>query len=154
MTYGSAAWDALLGAVAERWDDGRGVPLAFVCADADDAQAALAALARRTSGRVHQCALPTLLQPLRRQTQNGLRKVFDGAAEERALLFLANGDALFGWSHADGAQAHGAQMPTVAEYLLQRMEAYPQVAVLHLAHGAHGARLRAHALRAIVYFEA
>lgn len=154
VTYGGAAWAQLLSTVAARHGDGRGAQLVFACPSADAAQEALTALARRTSGRVHQFALPTLLQDQRRQTQSSLRKAFDAAAEEAALLFFADGDALFGWSHPDGAQARGPQMPTVAEYLFQRMAAYPQVAALHLADDAHVARARHYALDAVVRFPA
>ncbi len=99
----------------------------------EDRQQALATLTRHTTANVHQFRVPSLLAERRMQTQNALRKAFDHAAEESALLYFDAADALFTHEHVDTPDdADESALPTMAEYFFDRVVAYDGVVVLAL----------------------
>lgn len=103
----------------------------------EDRQQALATLTRHTTANVHQFRVPSLLAERRMQTQNALRKAFDHAAEESALLYFDAADALFTHSHADMPDEEERALPTTAEYFFDRVLAYDGVVVLALQKKSH-----------------
>ena len=104
----------------------------------EDRQQALARLTRHTTDSVHQFRVPSLLAERRMQTQNGLRKAFDHAAEESALLYFDAADALFSHSHVDTPDdADESALPTTVEYFFDRVVAYDGVVVLALQKQSH-----------------
>lgn len=101
-------------------------------------QEALATLTRFTTATVHQFQVPSLLGERRMQTQNSLRKAFDHATEEGALLYFDKADALFTHTHTDSsADAEEDAVPTTVEYFFDRVEAYDGVVVLGLQRKRH-----------------
>jgi SpoVK/Ycf46/Vps4 family AAA+-type ATPase len=104
----------------------------------EDRQQALATLTRHTTDSVHQFRIPSLLNEQRMQTQNALRKAFDHAAEESALLYFDAVDALFTHSHVDTPDdPTESAVPTTAEYFFDRVVAYDGVVVLALQKQSH-----------------
>ncbi len=104
----------------------------------EERQQALGTLTRHATGNVHQFRVPSLLNEYRMQTQDGLRKAFDHAAEENALLYFDKVDSLFTHEHADAPdnpEKHAA--PTTLEYFLDRVAAYSGVIVLGLQRESH-----------------
>lgn len=101
-------------------------------------QQALATLTRYTTANVHQFQVPSLLSEQRMQTQNNLRKAFDHAAEEGALLYFDKSDALFTHTHADSPdEGDEDAVPTTSEYFFDRVDAYDGVVVLGLQRKKH-----------------
>jgi hypothetical protein len=99
----------------------------------EERQQALGTLTRYATGNVHQFRVPSLLSEYRMQTQNSLRKAFDHAAEENALLYFDKVDALFTHEHADTPDESEVQVaPTTVEYFFDRVAAYADVVVLGL----------------------
>lgn len=116
-------------------------------------QQALATLTRYTTANVHQFQVPSLLAERRMQTQNALRKAFDHAAEESALLYFDSADALFTHSHADtpdGVEENA--VPTIAEYFFDRVVAYDGVVVLAVQRKSFADRAEQNA-HLLVHFE-
>jgi len=116
-------------------------------------QQALATLTRPATGNVHQFRGPSLLNPRRIQTQNSLRKAFDHAAEENALLYFDRADPIFTHSHADAPDDSAENaVPSTLEYFFDRVAAYDGVVVLGLQRKQHveWARERVHL---VVQFE-
>jgi len=104
----------------------------------EERQQALGTLTRYATGNVHQFRVPSLLSEYRMQTQNSLRKAFDHAAEESALLFFDKVDTLFTHEHADSPDAPGrTAAPTTLEYFFDRVGAYTGVVVLGLQRKSH-----------------
>jgi SpoVK/Ycf46/Vps4 family AAA+-type ATPase len=104
----------------------------------EDRQQALATLTRHTTDSVHQFRVPSLLNEQRMQTQNALRKAFDHAAEESALLYFDAVDALFTHTHVDTPDDPAeSAVPTTAEYFFDRVVAYDGVVVLALQKQSH-----------------
>ncbi|MFB6272511.1 MAG: hypothetical protein ABEL51_06420 [Salinibacter sp.] len=103
----------------------------------EDRQQALATLTRYTTASVHQFRVPSLLNERRMQTQNALRKAFDHAAEESALLYFDAADALFTHAHVDTPNEADRALPTTAEYFFDRVLAYDGVVVLALQTERH-----------------
>ncbi len=99
----------------------------------EDRQQALAMVIRYTTATVHQFQVPSLLAEQRMQTQNALRKAFDHAAEESALLYFDAADALFTHSHVDTPDdSEESAFPSTAEYFFDRVVAYDGAVVLAL----------------------
>jgi len=119
----------------------------------ENRQQALATLTRHTTDSVHQFRGPSLLSKRRMQTQNALRKAFDHAAEESALLYFDAADAFFTHSHIDTPDdpAESAR-PTTAEYFFDRVVAYEDVVVIALQKKSHVEWAAAH-VPLIVRFE-
>ena len=63
------------------------------------------------------------------ETEKNLRRVFDAAEDGGALLYLDEADALFG-KRSEVKDSHDRYANLEINYLLQRMEAYPGVAIL------------------------
>jgi SpoVK/Ycf46/Vps4 family AAA+-type ATPase len=104
----------------------------------EDRQHALGTLTRYASGNVHQFRVPSLLSEYRMQTQNSLRKAFDHAAEESALLYFDKVDPLFTHEHADAPDDPSrTAAPTTLEYFFDRVAAYTGVVVLGLQRKSH-----------------
>lgn len=104
----------------------------------EERQQALSTLTRYATGNIHQFRMPSLLSEYRMQTQNSLRKAFDHASEESALLYFDRVDPLFTHVHADAPdnpEKHAA--PTTLEYFFDRVEAYTGVVVLGLQRKSH-----------------
>ncbi len=101
-------------------------------------QQALGTLTRYATGNVHQFEVPSLLADHRMQTQNSLRKAFDHAAEESALLYFDRADPIFTHDHADTPDEpeKNAALTTV-EYFFDRVGAYAGVVVLGLQRKRH-----------------
>lgn len=100
-------------------------------------QQALATLTRHTTANVHQFRMPSLLAERRMRTQNALRKAFDHAAEESALLYFDAADAVFTHTHPDTPEVDTRALPTTAEYVFDRIRAYDGVVVLALEKQSH-----------------
>ncbi len=62
-------------------------------------------------------------------TEKNLRKLFDAAEDSGAILFFDEADALFG-ARNEAKTSHESYRNTQIDYLLQRMEAYPGLAIL------------------------
>lgn len=85
----------------------------------------------------------SLVGERRKHTQNGLRKVFDSSAEERALLFIDGLDVLLTWRHVDDPDTvDDDAMPSTVEYFFQRVDSYPYPVVLGVDNAAHISTLR------------
>lgn len=116
-------------------------------------QEALATLTRYSTANVHQFQIPSLLGEQRMQTQNSLRKAFDHATEEGALLYFDKADALFTHTHTDtSADEDEDAVPTTVEYFFDRVEAYDGVVVLGLQRKRH-VKWAEEAVHLIVQFE-
>ncbi|MDT8321046.1 MAG: AAA family ATPase [Xanthomonadales bacterium] len=63
------------------------------------------------------------------ETEKNLRKLFDVAEDSGAILFFDEADALFG-KRSEVKDSHDRYANTQIDYLLQRMEAYPGLAIL------------------------
>jgi hypothetical protein len=124
-----------------------GTRLVFYGGVREQRQQALATLTRYATGNVHQFRGPSLLNPQRIQTQNSLRKAFDHAAEENALLYFDRADPIFTHSHDDTPDAPSENaVPSTLEYFFDRIGAYDGVVVLGLQRTRHveWARERVH----------
>lgn len=130
VVYDTDAFTDAARSVAARHDDGSGPILVFKGGTREHRQQALATLTRYATGNVHQFRMPALLDPRRMQTQNNLRKAFDHAAEEDALLYFDATDALFAHTPTDPLDGEGEAEPTVAEYFFERVEAHPGLVLL------------------------
>jgi len=116
-------------------------------------QQALATLTRYATGNVHQFRVPSLLNPQRMQTQNSLRKAFDHAAEESALLYFDRADPIFTHSHTDTPDDSSENaVPSTLEYFFDRVGAYDGVVVLGIQRTRHVERARAR-VHLVVEFE-
>lgn len=98
---------------------------------------ALATITQHDTANVHQFHIPSLLADQRMQTQNNLRKAFDHAAEERALVFFDSADAVFTHSHIDSDEDEDRPEPSTAEYFIDRVVAYLGVVVLAFQKQSH-----------------
>jgi len=130
-----------------------GTRLVFHGGVREQRQQALASLTRHATGNVHQFRGPSLLNPRRIQTQNSLRKAFDHAAEENALLYFDQADPIFTHSHTDAPDNSDENaVPSTLEYFFDRIGAYDGVVVLGLQRTRHvaWARERVHL---VVQFE-
>jgi hypothetical protein len=105
-------------------------------------QHAMAILTEHASPTVHQFQVPSLLGERRINTQNALRKAFDHAAEEDAVLYFENVDALFSHVHAEGPDVDGEAAPTTIEYFLDRVDAYRGLVILCIMNASHGSTIR------------
>jgi hypothetical protein len=144
VQYGTDAFDRALRALLGE-DDSTETHILFWGGTREDRQQALAALTRRTTASVHQFRVPSLLAERRMQTQNALRKAFDHAAEESALLYFDAADALFTHSHVDTPDDEERALPTTAEYFLGRVRAYDGEVVLAFQARRHVDLAREHA---------
>ncbi len=104
----------------------------------EDRQRALGTLTRYVTGNVHQFRGASLLSAYRMQTQNNLRKAFDHAAEENALLYFDQADAVFTHRHDDTSDEEDENaVPSTLEYFFDRVAAYDGTVVLGLQRKRH-----------------
>lgn len=152
VRYGTTAYDRVLRHLMEEEESSRARVL-FHGGTREQRQEALATLTRYTTANVHQFQVPSLLGEQRMQTQNSLRKAFDHATEEGALLYFDKTDALFTHTHTDtSADAEEDAVPTTVEYFFDRVEAYEGGVVLGLQRKRH-VEWAADAVHLVVRFE-
>jgi SpoVK/Ycf46/Vps4 family AAA+-type ATPase len=132
VQHDTAAFDRALQQLLGGEDEPSQTRILFHGGTREDRQQALATLTRHTTANVHQFRVPSLLAERRMQTQNALRKAFDHAAEESALLYFDAADALFSHSHVDTPDDEERALPTTAEYFFDRVVAYEGVVVIAL----------------------
>lgn len=150
VDYSAASFAEQVAALGAQYERGEPVRVLFAGGARVDHMQALSTLAEATVENVHQFALPALVKERRMQTQSSIRKAFDAAAEEGALLFFDRVDMLFNWHHPDSLG--GEEEPSSLEYFFQRVEAYEGVVALALATPEHIEAARAYDLHLIVDF--
>lgn len=141
--------DALQTLMAER-ETRTGTAIVFHGGTREQRQQALARLTRHVTGNVHQFEMASLLNERRMQTQNSLRKAFDHAAEESALLYFDRADVLFTHRHPDAPDEDTA--PTTLEYVFDRVAAFDSLVVIGLQQERH-VQKAADGVHLIVRFE-
>ena len=153
VQYGTEAFSRCLETLMASTPHRTGTRLIFHGGVRDLRQQALATLTRYATGNMHQFSMPSLLSNQRMQTQNNLRKAFDHAAEENALLYFDQADILFTHTHADTPNdAAGNASPSTVEYFFDRVGAYDGVVVLGLQRKSHVEQAR-NAVHLVVQFE-
>jgi len=135
IRFGTDAFDRALDALVADRNARTGTHFIFHDGTREQRQQALARLTRHATGNVHQFEVPSLLADRHVQTQNNLRKAFDHAAEERALLYLDRADALFVHEHSDAPDDDA--VPSTREYVFDRVAAYDGLVVLGLQRRRH-----------------
>ena len=153
VTYGTAAFREATEVLATSDAPATGTCVVFHDGSREDRQQALASITPHATGSVHQFRMPSLLSKRRMQTQNALRKSFDHAAEEGALLYFDAAGALFTHVHEDSLDGEGEEEPTAIEYFFDRIEAYPDPVVLTLQRNAHVETACARGAHLVVRFE-
>lgn len=146
----SAAFTQAAAELGTRYEEGASVRVLFAGGTRQAHQRALTTLAEHTVENIHQFALPVLVKERRMQTQSSIRKAFDAAAEEGALLFFDEVDVLFDWRHPDAIG--GAEEPSSIEYFFQRVEAFDGVVVLALETPEHIDAARPYGMHLVVDF--
>lgn len=144
ITYGTDAFDdaaASLPGVTSGVGE-HGLMVVFHDGRRPERQQALAHLTEQATPTVHQFQLPALLGERRIHTQNALRKAFDHAAEEDAVLYFENVDALFTHVHTEGPDVDGEAAPTTVEYFLDRVDAYRGLVILCVDNPDHERAIR------------
>jgi hypothetical protein len=137
VLYGTDGFAEAAQKMATRHDAGRGPVVVLQGGTREQRQQALATLTRYATGNVHQFRMPALLNERRVQTQNNLRKAFDHAAEEDALLYFDAADALFEHTPSEPMKGEGEAEPTVLEYVFDRVAAHPGLVLLGLRTTEH-----------------
>lgn len=137
VQYGTEAFDHSLQALLDRDDEQSEARILFHGGTREMRQQALATLTRYTTASVHQFRIPSLMSERRMQTQNTLRKAFDHAAEESALLYFDAADTLFTHSHVDTDDEEETPAPSTAEYFFDRVVAYEGVIVIAFQKRSH-----------------
>lgn len=150
MPYEPDAFTRAADRLGDRYRSGDSVRVLFAGGTRAAHQRALATLADHTVANVHQFTLPSLVGERRMQTQSSIRKAFDAAAEEGALLFFDQVDMLFDWHHPDSLG--GEEEPSTIEYFFQRVETYDGLVALALDAPDHIEAARAYGLHLIVDF--
>lgn len=136
--YGTDAFERAIQALLGDDDEAPRTRILFHGGTRDERQQALTTVTRQTTGSVHQFRGASLLSEQRMQTQNALRKAFDHAAEESALLYVDAADALFTHSHVDTPDdAEETAVPSTVEYFFDRVMAYGGVVVIALQKQGH-----------------
>lgn len=134
-------------------DERTGTRLVLYGGTREQRQQALGTLTRYATANVHQFQVSSLLTEYRMQTQNKLRKAFDHAAEESALLYFDKADALFTHDHVDvSSEGEDSAVPTAVEYFFDRVGAFAGVVVLGLQRKRHVERAGGH-VDLVVQFE-
>lgn len=151
VAHGTGAFDDALASLQP--DSDPGARILFHGGTREQRQQALATLTRYVTSTVHQFRMPSMLGERRMQTQNALRKAFDHAAEEDAMLFFDSVDTLFTHDHADVLDGEGEEEPTVLEYFFDRVEAYRGIVVLGFKKRAHVDTARGYDVDLVVRFE-
>lgn len=138
ISYDASVFSEHLDELMDTRTDRTGTRLLFHGGVREDRQQALGTLTRYATGNVHQFQGPSLLSEYRMQTQNNLRKAFDHAAEESALLYFDQADSIFTHRHDDTADdADERAVPSTLEYFFDRIAAYEGMVVLGLQRKRH-----------------
>jgi hypothetical protein len=135
VAFDSDTFDDALHTLMEQRQRRTGTGLVFHGGTREQRQQALTHLTQQVTGTVHQFDASSLLTDRRMQTQNELRKAFDHAAEEEALLYFDRADPLFTHRHPDAPDADTA--PTTLEYVFDRVGAFDGIVVLGLQQKRH-----------------
>lgn len=136
--YGTETFSQRLESLMAGGKNRSGTCFLFYGGAREERQQALGTLTRYATGNVHQFRVPSILNEYRMQTQNSLRKAFDHAAEENALLYFDKVDPLFTHEHADTPDdSDRTAAPTTLEYFFDRVAAYTGVVVLGLQRKSH-----------------
>ena len=153
VRYGTDAYERALQALLGEGEDPSTARILFHGGTREDRQQALATLTRHTTASVHQFRVPSLLKEQRMQTQSALRKAFDHAAEESALLYFDAADALFTHSHVDTPDdGEERAVPSTVEYFFDRVVAYGNAVVIALQKQGHADWAEEH-VHLVVRFE-
>jgi hypothetical protein len=150
MAYDPQGFARAAADLGTAYANGNSVRVLFAGGARETHQQALATLADHTVENVHQFTLPALVKERRMQTQSSIRKAFDAAAEEGALLFFDRVDMLFDWHHPDSLG--GEEEPSSIEYFFQRVEAYGGAVALALDAPEHIEAAQSYGLHLIVDF--
>ncbi|WP_263784364.1 hypothetical protein [Salinibacter grassmerensis] len=138
VQYGTDAFDQALRALLGGEEEPPTARVLFHGGRRETRQQALATLTRHTTANLHQFRVPSLLNEQRMQTQSALRKAFDHAAEESALLYFDAADALFTHSHVDTPDDdEDRAVPSTVEYFFDRVVAHGSAVVIGLQKQSH-----------------
>ncbi|MEF8817292.1 MAG: hypothetical protein V5A58_10915 [Salinibacter sp.] len=138
VQHGTGAFEQALQALLGEGGEPSTARILFHGGAREGRQKALATLTRHTTANVHQFRVPSLLNEQRMQTQSALRKAFDHAAEESALLYFDAADALFTHSHVDTPNdGKDRAVPSTVEYFFDRVVAYGGVVIIAFQKKAH-----------------
>jgi SpoVK/Ycf46/Vps4 family AAA+-type ATPase len=137
VSYAPKTFAEHLARLMDTEEDRTGTRLLFHGGVREQRQQALGTLTRYATGNIHQFQVPSLLSTYRMQTQNNLRKAFDHAAEESALLYFDKADPLFSHSHDDAPDVDPEAVPSTLEYFFDRVGAYAGLVVLGLQRKRH-----------------
>jgi len=129
LQYGTASFDEQVRRVITD-ESQAGARILFRGGTRELRQKALAQLIRHATGTIHQVEVPALLDEQREQTQNNLRKAFDHAAEENAVLYLDRADPILSPQTTDSAEDEA--IPSIREYVFDRASAYDGTVVFGL----------------------
>jgi len=148
VAYGTEAFQEAAEALSsiESGYGEHGLMIVFHSGERPDWQHAMAILTEHASPTIHQFKVASLLGERRINTQNALRKAFDHAAEEDAVLYFENVGTLFSHVHAEGPDVDGEAAPTTVEYFLDRVGAYYGLVILCVEDPSHEAVIRRHTL--------
>jgi hypothetical protein len=121
--------------VHERWgfaargERGLGITALFAGGSGTGKTLAAEVVARELRLDLYRVDLSALISKYVGETEKNLRRVFDGAEEGGAVLLFDEADAVFG-KRSEVRDSHDRYANQEVGYLLQRVEAYPGVAVL------------------------
>lgn len=107
----------------------RGITVLSLDRSGDGTTIAADSLARSLGRDLYRVDLSTVLSPYVGETEKNLRRIFDAAESAGAILLFDEADALFG-KRTDVKDSHDRYANLEVGYLLQRMEAYPGIAIL------------------------
>ncbi len=91
--------------------------------------AAVAALARELGRRLSRIDLSAVISRYIGETENNLNQLFAQAQRAGAMLFFDDADALFG-TRSDVKDSHDRYTNMQINYLLQQLQAHPELEVL------------------------
>jgi SpoVK/Ycf46/Vps4 family AAA+-type ATPase len=114
---------------AERMNRGLGISALFAGASGTGKSMAAEVIANDLRLTLYRIDLSAVVSKYIGETEKNLRRLFDAAEEGGALLLFDEADALFG-KRSEVKDSHDRYANIEINYLLQRMEAYPGVAIL------------------------
>ena len=148
---GSADFEEAVRQAGVRLKKREGTSFIFAGASKVQCQQALVSMMGDSSLNVYQFTLPNLISERYVETQGNLRKVFDKADEDAAMLVFDEVDALFAPTEYEGEPADGERTPV--DYLFDRVDAFTGVVVLCMGSAEHVAAARARGADVVVAFE-
>lgn len=104
--------------------------LVFTGADAKLTETGSRWLAAKQGRQIYRVDLSAVISKYIGETEKNLDKLFDEASRENVLLLFDEADALFG-KRTDVKDAHDKYSNIEVSYLLQRIEAYKGMVVIH-----------------------